>query len=281
MGKKILMIVVAGLLILTMTACGDKKQSVADNKGNMLVYEKYEVSENGFYVRDKKNDTFTPVMTQFEKGGSGMPSGSYGFSGVESSKSGDVPHLWLGQANYDPSKLIPTVDEKRTELVMWYDGSSDMPEEFTLAKCKRLGYTLGIHFTFGDTANQLFITGDNICSTSDAKKLTSNMSDGLNRVNRINNRKKLPLSNIDTDVNMLLGLEKNKTYQVGYFDGTKYQSEEVIADTLAFKILDVQDLESPFRVTEEDYFVINLPDNLQKGYYYINDIGLFKYEKRN
>ena len=77
---------------------------------------------------------------------------------------------------------------------------------------------------------------------------------------------------------LLLGLEKDKYYDFEFYQGTKYRKLTTIADTMVLQSEDMMILNNPYTKTKEGYFIINLPDNLKSGYYYICGLGLFRYE---
>jgi len=272
------------ILLITMASCGQKQQIAADEDGNMLHYTMAEIPEAGFYVHDKKADTFSPVLSGFT-GYNGLPN-TGGMSTMEEALLKDESHvrsMWIGDAAFDPLKLIPVVDNRRTELVMFQSTEDDMPENYVVEKYKKLGYTIGIGVNFGETGSSLYLDTKNICEKTNAEEVMRGVGpeDGLLKISRINKSKSLPVENVDKEVDMLLGLEKDKKYQIGYFDGTKYQETDIIADTLAFKAQQVIELASPFKTTEDNYFVINLPENIKSGYYYINDSGMFGFKAKD
>ena len=55
----------------------------------------------------------------------------------------------------------------------------------------------------------------------------------------------------------------------------------VFADIRIFQSSAYASLTAPVKKTSNGYFIVNLPANLKTGYYYICDIGLFKYEGSN
>ena len=257
-------------------SCRDKT-AVADEKGEPLKLSLSQVTKEGFYVYDKGNETFQPVLSGF--GGSSLYSPRASFF---SSDNEEITYLWIASQEYDVEIFIPRLDGKEKRLVYFQGSESNMPGSYAIEKYQRLGYTLGIHFTFADTGNSLFLDNtDDKCSGSSASKIMEGSSAELLRVHKINENAKLPLKNIDTEVNMILGLEKEKKYQVGFFDGTQYEDEDFVADTLAFKSQKLIALETPFDVTEEGFFYIKLPKNLKNGYYYINGSGMFRYTGEN
>lgn len=273
--RRVMLMLLLIAAIALFSGCGDDKQTVTNEKGEILVYQGYEISENGFYIHNIKDDTFSPVFSGFSAY-SGMPNDT-DISANSNRGDAQIRHIWISDTEIDPDKFILEVDNKNTELVVWQSAEGDMPDGYFIEKYKRLGYTIGAYFTFGDTGNTLYINNKDHCKNSSAEDVLSRFSDGMLRVSRINKSTKLPLKNIDTEISMLLGLEKDKKYQIGLFDGTQYKDVDVIADTLCFKSQKITELRNPYKVTEDNYFVINLPENLSKGYYYINGGGMFKY----
>ena len=255
MNKLIIPVLLVALLAI-LTGCGEDKQAVLNEKGELLVYKDFEITENGFYIHDKKEDVFYPVFHGFS-GYSGEP------SDTDINNSNDqIRNLWISDTQTDPEDCIMDVDNKKTELVLWQKTEGEMPESYFIEKYKKLGYTIGAHFSFGNTGDTVYIDNREHCENSDAEKVLGRFSEQMLRVSRINNDKKLPTQNIDPEISMLLGLEKDKKYQIGLFDGTQYKDVDVIADTLCFKSQQITQLTNPLNITEKNYFVVNLPKNL-------------------
>lgn len=280
-GRNLFLILTLILIALAFSSCGKEEQTLTDEEGNILQYQKWEIRQNGFYVHDKKTDLFYPVMSGFS--GYEDPPAKNTSIGMDEflmeSDKGQVRHIWMSDQLIEPLDILPVVDGKRTELILWYQEEDSMPEEFTLEKYRRLpGYTIGAHISFGETGTSLYITKEDACEASDAEETLSRYSDGLLKINRIQESKALPIDNVDPEVNMLLGLEKDKKYKIAFFDGTQYEEADFLADTIAFKSQKLIELSSPYEITEDNYFVINLPQNLKSGYYYINSNGLFGFK---
>lgn len=265
MKKLIPVMLLAILLIGVLSSCGQEEQVLTNQKGEAMEYTMGTLESTGFYVYNKKKETFTPLMT-----------GASGYQGLVAEHD-PSRFIWFGSKDHDLVSLIPKVDNKTTQLVLVQNQSGNMPDSYVLEKYKNLGYTLGVNFSFEDTGDQLYINKNSPCESSMAKEELSSLSGQLLPVHKINDSENLPFNNIDTDVMMLLGLEKDKKYKVSVFDGTFLKHLVFIADTIAFKSQQLIVLDNPIKVTENDYFVVNLPNNLDKGYYYINDFGLFKY----
>lgn len=266
--EKIAACIISILILFSLSACGGKKSELTDESGQMLRLHLSEISDTGFFVMDRRDHMFTPVM-----------SGADGYQGEGLLPADDTGgrFLWCGDKDADLKSLIPQVDGKNTFLVIYQTGENEMPESYSIEKYKDLGYTLGVSVSFGETGGSLFLVNDDLCSSSMAEDILSDCTSGLLKIHKINGKKDLPLDNVDTEVEKLLGLEKDKRYQVGFFDGTTYHEEEFLADTAVFKSEKVMNLENPLKPTEHGFFYVKLPVNLKNGYYHINDAGLFRY----
>lgn len=279
MNKLIIGAAICVIVAIMTSGCGlthHTESELTDQEGNMLKLTIDQITDDGFYVYDKKEKTFTPVMS----GATGeIPSKGNTAVFENAIDPDDADYVWVGNSDLNLMKLIPKIDGKRTFLTMVINGDGQMPSEYYITKYKFRGYTLGVSFTFGETGSRLFIDTTNICETSMAKGALKDVSEAQLRVFKFNNKKKLPLDNVDTRLNVILGLEKNMKYQVGFFDGTAYQDIDLVADTAVFEAVSSVELTEPIEPTENNFFYITIPTNMQSGYYYINDAGLFEYEQ--
>lgn len=261
---------------ILLTSCGSSGQKTAltDEDGNPLHFNLGQVTQSGFYVFDKREETFTPIMGY---GSDGRDEGTV-FSFIDSlSSDSETKYMWAGSKNVDLYEFIPTIDGKNTFLVMFQKDQESMPEDYKLEKYKYLGYTIGVEFTFADTGKTMYINGKNTCPTSMASDVLKD-SEELMQVYEINDSKKLPTENVDTEINVLLGLEREKKYKLEYFNGTQKQENDFIADTAVFKCQEEVVMNDPIKVTENSFFYIKLPKNIKNGYYIINESGMFKYK---
>ena len=111
--------------------------------------------------------------------------------------------------------------------------------------------------------------------------LASSTPDETYPVLEVNGSETLPLKNIDPNMNFLLGLEKDKLYSFSYYTGTIPREISIFADVRVFQSTNFVTLTAPIKKTSNGYFIVNLPVNLPSGYYYICNIGFFKYESGN
>lgn len=251
-------------LMLSFTACS--KQELADRRGEMLFYDQEELTD-GFYIRNE-DGTFTPVMH-----------GAEGYGGMVLESSPDR-YLWFTENTFAMKGLIPVLN-KKAELVAVFSDDSAMPPAYTLEKYKERGYTIGVKLYKDGTRMYFKTRSDDICSDSQIGMGiagTQNLPSEVN-LSEFNEKSSMPFSSVDQNLNMLLGLKENGRYQIGFYVGTYFMSKEAIADTLVFQSEQIYQLTSPFKKTKEGYFIMNMPESSEKGYYYICDAGLFYYDK--
>lgn len=262
--KKFIILLLTVIMLFTLTSC---KQPIADEHGNMLYYKYSEIKENGFYVHNIADDTFTPLNN-----------GASGYQG-QATEVDTSRYIWLGNNELDLIKLTPVVDNKNTELVAIFKGEGSVPSLVVLEEYKNLGYTLGVQFTVSPDNKTLYIDNTNVCDSSMMKSVLEKHTSTQLPIYSINENQELPITNVDREINMLLGLEKNKPYEISFFDGTTYDSEVVKADTMVLKSKDLVTIKSPFKKTRQGYFVVNLPENINSGYYYVNSSGMFAFKE--
>lgn len=257
------------IILSLATGCGRSASATKDGKSLSLTYDEIDSEGRvGIFVLNK-DKTFSPVIPD-------MP-------GYESGN--DIPsnarYVWYTDNQTDVTSLIP-VATQNTPLVAIYNSSGEMPEEWFLEKYEDKGYTIGMHVDLDEEKNMLIMTEDTLDGSS-ANKAVSNMTsntDEVYRVNSVSGSDTLPINNVDANMGILLGMQKNKLYTFDFFRGTKTETLDVYADTRIFQSSRYINLEDPYKRTSQGYFVINLPINLETGYYYISDIGFFKYERQ-
>lgn len=271
MNKKLTICLVI-LVSLIFSAC-NTTAPVAEKNGEMIRYTMEDIRDKeyfGFYVKNKDN-TFTPVMRSA--------------SGYDGQTTSYDPSRYIWYSNTEDTnltKLIPKVKEDQP-LVGIFESNASMPDEYTLEKYNFQGSTIGCDFNLDVDGQTVFIDPKNLCRFSEMEDALTELDltkeqYRLESFTSANLQDFVPWSNIDTDTNKLVGLDTDKLYRISFFIGTKYKELQIKADTRYFKSSGVTVLSIPFDTTKNGYFNVNLPDNLTKGFYYINDIGLFEYE---
>lgn len=241
--RKISLLISLLLTLVLLTGC----MQTPVKKDSYTLDEIYSEKAFGFFVKDGKNFyPIKPVDTKAEKN-----------------------FLW-----YTGDVKVPKVTSK-TPLVAVFKKAEEMPQEYVLNKFNDLGYTFGAMVRVGDDNNSMWLQTQEPCPNSNMSTILSS-SDIDNEIEVISINDSFPLNNVDTDINIFTGLEKNKYYTLQVLTGTKNQEISVCADTRVLKFVEETELANPFQKTQEDYFIVNLPENIHKGYYSINDEGIFQ-----
>lgn len=262
---------ICGLLILTLmfvfTSCGERK--IADEDGASLRYTYAEIEEEGLagLFTLNKDKTFSPLPTN-------VP----GFAGL-TTNSDLSRYIWYSDSVSNFTSLIPIVTTN-TPIVAIYGNDQEMPDigSWYVERYKFLGSTIGAHITLTEDKKMYISVGDSLSGTTASDTFsTEETNDERHEIIEISNATALPINNVDTNMDVLLGLEHNKVYSFKYLQGTKTKAIDLLADTYIFQSYKFIRLYSPYKKTDKGYFVINLPTNLDPGYYYISDLGFFKY----
>lgn len=271
--KKAIRIVLAIILMLSfavsLSACG--KDASATKKGGSLsiTYDEIEKEgREGIFVLNR-DESFTPILAD-------MP----GFSG-ETDKADLTRFVWYTDNKTNITGLIPTVTPG-TPLVAIYDSTEEMPAYWYLEKYKDKGYTIGAHIYLTEEKAMRMVVDDTLASSSAEARLTELAGKDeeytIDWISGTSNNK-LPIDNVDNNIYALLGFDKDKLFTFKIFRGTKTEQMDIYADTHIFQSVRYIELNNPFKKTSKGYFIINLPLNLADGYYYLSDIGFFRYQK--
>lgn len=272
--KKIIATALFFVLVFTLSSCGPKEDVNPNRTKEMSSYtldEIYKQKKFGFFVMNG-DDTFTPI------------NGNWEGAKNEATMFDSSRYIWVSDStsnkdeeNY--SRLTPVVTSE-TPLVAIFSSSAEMPDSYTLERFKPLGYTIGSKVSLSENEKDMFVSTSEVASSSDfAQIIKGKKLDEMLEVYKINDSAELPIQNVDTDVNVLIGLEKNKYYKFNVFVGTSTKELSARADTLVCKSKDVIELQNPIQKTDKGYFKVNLPDNLKTGQYYsLNDFGVFRAE---
>lgn len=270
--RKLICLLTCACLIIPLTGCAGNDGPTITPDGGMLFLDRPTMEQEGrtgFYVLNE-DDTFTPVMNAAQ--------GYEQQNDIEESKGVSNRFLWFTNNEINISELIPTVTAK-TPLVFIYDLDEDLPSVYTLEKYAYKGYTIGCHI-YRDADDTLIIdTEDTLPGSAAGEAMTEFEAQERYTISQINGSENLPIKNVDNNIRMLLGLEKDKYYNLEFYKGTKYETLITVADTLVLQAESITILRNPYTRTMDGYFVINLPENLQPGYYYVCGAGLFRYVK--
>ncbi len=255
---RLLAIAASAFILATLPACEDVqifKRKVAEDA--LEPVSDKDLKTDRYYV--KNNTKFYEVL---------MPSGSAKGAprALDESRSACVCRL--------ENKIPPHYLNE----VVAYTSNERQINEVVLERYRTLGYGIGV---FGGVINSEgyleFTKGSNSIAGSSARKAFEKTKSENIRIATIDG---VPLSreNVNVATGCIYGLEKNKEYTIGYFSGTYYHEDDIIADTLVLQAFELYfyDRDS-VEDTPNGYSCFNTPEDLESGYYNINGSGLFKY----
>lgn len=291
---KITLLVILAAALLMLPGCGSKKEfPIATDKGEQIVISERDIGSSdypyGFYVlRDAKNRTFTPLMKDVQ-GYTDLDINPNSNSNINLESGRYL--WWLDRENKKGAmlvheKLIPVVTDD-TPLVAIYNYNKEVPQVCLLEQYAYIGYTLGTKFYIGEDDKTVYfsISKDDLMQGSSVQRAMSKADDDNDDLVEMISINGIPaediISNIDTEVGIMTGFSKSdygKYYDIDFYLGTKTCKMQPVVDVQAFKSLGIMELSSPFKKTKQDYYIVKLPENLEEGYYYINNFGMFKYE---
>lgn len=271
--RRSICLLLAFLLMFQYAAAGCKKK-IADKDGAALRYTFKEIEEEGMEGLFTLNadETFSP-----------LPSNIPGFAG-DTTTADPTRYIWYTDNGENFTELIPTVTPE-TPIVIVYNNDSAMPEKTSwyLERYEPLGATIGAHVLLG-TDKTMYLSESKMLDGTSAQKVFSSRdtksSDAKHELIEVSGASvKLPISNVDKNLEMLLGLDYGKKYTFKYLQGTKTKKVNIIADAYVFQSKEIVSLTSPYKQTENGYFIINFPMGLKKGFYYISDLGFFYFDR--
>ena len=269
MQKKILSIVLMVAFIATFfSGCQIGKRAQADESGNMLslTFDTiYAEGRQGIFVMNK-DGTYSPVLEN-------VP----GYQGATGSSSPKRFIWYVDSEETNYTELIP-IATPETPLVCIYRSNAALPANWYLEEYKDKGYTLGAHFRTTEKGELFLDVNEPFEGTNAQGQIAlAQTPDEEYSVLSVNGSETLPVRNIDPNMNLMLGLEKNKMYTFAYFVGTIPSEISMFSDMRVLQSSEYTSLTAPVKKTSNGYFIVNLPANLKSGYYYICDIGLFEY----
>ena len=199
--RKWISLILLFCLIFPFAGCS-KSEPDKDEEGNRLYITGEEMElegtgREGFFVLNE-DGTFSPVINEF-----------HGYQGITTESTPDR-FLWFTNNVSNISDLIPTVTEAEP-LVMVYNSDASIPSSFTLERYVFRGYTIGCHI-FRKSDNSIYFSTEDTISTSYAGNAMSKVEGETEfRISTVNGSENLPYENVDNNLRMLLGLEKEQS----------------------------------------------------------------------
>ena len=255
---KIWLAVAVAMASMTLTGCGTQIfEDSGEAEVQLVRYGKKELEDNKYYIKDG---------TSFYMPHSATQTFSSSFAVADDSRV-----IWLKS---NEEVLIPTL--YRDEPLV-FASSNTIPENVTLERFKDCGYSVGIMgFAAKESGKitQYTTNMDNILIGSDAYETLSGVDTSIITVAEFNGKK--ITSNHFTYGGVLTNLKKNEKCLLGLYVGSYFNELELVADTRVFASDSITILES-ISLTKNGYYAIQLNEDMETGYYYLQDYGLFRY----
>lgn len=262
--KKILSLGIAALMAVSLSACGGNDDGDIYKGSEIPSYTEREIAE-GTYIKKTHNDqkgvdSFQPLLA----------------TPLESDNRGNF-YTWF-TSKYDD--LIPRFQEG--DQIVFYS-ETKRPTSYTLYRMKDMDYTLGILFnvrmnegdinrptiiSFSGTYNEM----SPVCTVVPEAIGVSSADIQITEINE-----KEFSTNILADDSFLKGLTAQTMYNIGFYCGTVFKQVMVKADTHLF-IQENTSVTSSYVELKDKYFEIILPSNMDTGFYYMEGVGMFRYE---
>lgn len=175
----------------------------------------------------------------------------------------------------DQLQKVPVLGE---DAVIIYKSDSTIPEGFTLESFDHLCDSIGIKNISMNESGKFILSrnASDIHPMSSAMEVLGNyVGKGTVIIETING--------VRLDGSMLnragsiTGLEKGRTYRLGFYIGTRYYEADVIADTEVYASKQGFQL-TTYETTKNGYIILNLPELMDPGLYDLNGSGTFWYE---
>ena len=256
--NKVATIAVGFILCLFLTACEDVEWFVQPEPTELTGDSYGEIEEKTYYV--KEGTKFYEVLTP------------------------KIQEMGVTVAKAEPSRVI-TVYEKESLLPKYYEDSFIVYKEknkpldkVVLERLYDRGWSIGVKRLFFDDRGYLTMssTANLVENSSFGSQIKAA---GLNevRIMSINGEEVTP-EMVDTDAGIILGLEKEKEYEIEIYYGTSYGKIKATADVHMLQSYEVYNFDNSYiNFTQKDYMQFKLPQSMNPGYYVINGAGIFLY----
>ncbi len=264
--KKILATLLCGALVLSLTACGSRPGSLAEEE-------------------EQKTVTVIDNMDDLEDGKYYIQHGE------------EYYELYAGAANFETGDATPTAANSGAYTVWYtndweavptmyagdkliYKTSSDFTEKFSFLRFKYLGGTMGI-CSLSKTSTGRYryeFDDDGINSASDAGRLEDLSSSSDTIIIEKVGGSALRSGNV-SDGGSIIGLTLGEIYDADIYAGTKLNHYKLAADCTALESMDYLSTED-YTFLRSQVVQVNLPSWMNTGYYFAGENnGLFRYVK--
>lgn len=170
---------------------------------------------------------------------------------------------------------IPTL-YKGDELVL--KTKKELPEEFEFERYENEGYTIGISGLEANTAGKACVEISKQVYVEDSS---------FWQAVRKNIKKKdvIIIDRIDGKVispsalslgGTILGMSSGQTHEIDYYIGTEHSAVSALSDTHYFTSFE-QSYSGSYEFRTDSYIIIEIPETMVSGYYYVQGMGFIRY----
>lgn len=282
MNKKLLIALVVILGICTLgyifTSTGILKLETAGSEEDVkkTIISVEDLEDNKYYVwhndeaKNISSDLKGTVNSDVFKV---CPSGDINWS-----KDSFILHtIWFTSAN---DSQIPTLYQG-DELL--YISSTYVPTEgISWERFADYGYTIGVANMVGDKSGHYYIVNSGSKKGYAGYVYTASDTNALNEFQTVSNLFLDKIGSVKvrdnfiSDGGTILGLEKDKKYVCEWYTGTYYQDFEMKANIHTFGSLE-SFMTYDYEFLHSNCIAITIPNWLKTGYYYLDNIGFFRY----
>ena len=174
----------------------------------------------------------------------------------------------------DQADTVPTLSD---EGLVIFKSDSSIPEYFTLESFEHLCDSVGIRGLTLSSAGKYSLSkskGALHALSSAYTVLEPYLDKGTILLDTINGTE--ISSSMINKAGSITGLEEGKKYRLGFYIGTRYYEEDLIADTHIYSTKTYY-LLSSYEMTKNGYLIVRLPELLTPGLYDLNASGTFWY----
>ncbi len=257
MKQKWLMLVLVLLgLTLFLSGCGSKEIFInKDEKYKLVQLSDKEIEKDVFYAKEGAGfyATYMPKGTVTNKAKESDPSRV----------------LWLQKDN----TLVPSIYQDGS--ITYASIKNQIFDSALIERFKDMGMTFGIQGgSLDDDGAYVFKAKESVVKDSSAADVFLSKKKQAETIKIVTIDDK-PVADYVED-GLFVGLKENKSYSVGYYSGTYYETAQIDTDThmlQSYEVYEDDDIDN----TKNGYISVNMPSGAKSGYYLINGEGLFKY----
>lgn len=256
--KKITVIFLLAFTMLLLNGCSLKEKIFVTDETPPSIdpIKKEELEDGDFYIKDGTRffNVFKP-QSNFSSG---------------SDRADTERILWNSE---EDDTLIPTL--YGDEILAYCTTTSDFTKDFTVERFKDIGYSIGIYgLTKGEKDYYDSTISTNAKKTSDLYSVVSNLNSDVIGFQTIDGK---TITNRQvSESGTIKDLEKGKDYEFGLYVGTVYGERKIKADTHIYQSSEIIAI-SDYRLTQNGYIEITMPEGTKDGFYYIKEVGMFRY----